>query len=241
MTLDAQIEIPYVNRRVEATVVVPGSKSITNRALLLAALAEGNSLLENALFSEDTHWFSTCLQQLGLPVANWPETASFEVTGLGGSIPAQQADLFVGNAGTAARFITALVALGQGRYRLDGIPRMRERPMDELLTVLQSAGAQVEFEAQPGCMPYTLHSHGFQGGHIALKAGQTSQQLSALLMIAPYAQQDTVLEIVDELVSSAYVAITRRVMADIGKRYSGHLHPGHLAHQRFDLQKAVGQ
>jgi 3-phosphoshikimate 1-carboxyvinyltransferase len=210
------IEIPYLNHPIDANVVVPGSKSITNRALLLAALAEGNSILENVLFSEDTHWFSTCLQQLGIPVSSELEAARFRVTGRGGTIPAQQADLFVGNAGTAARFITALVALGEGQYRLDGVPRMRERPMGELLAVLQSAGVQVDFEGQPGCMPFTLHSHGFKGGRISLKANQTSQQVSALLMIAPYAQQDTVIEIVDDLVSRAYVGLTCRVMADFG-------------------------
>jgi 3-phosphoshikimate 1-carboxyvinyltransferase len=211
-----QIEIPYLNRPVEATVIVPGSKSITNRALLLAALASGDSLLENALFSEDTHWFSTCLRELGIPVVSRPETAIFEVSGQGGSIPAGQAELFVGNAGTAARFITAMVALGQGRYRLDGVPRMRQRPMGQLLAVLQEAGAAATFEDQAGCMPYTVHSRGFKGGHIALEASQTSQQLSALLMIAPYARQDTTIEIVDELVSRAYVEITVRIMADFG-------------------------
>lgn len=214
--MENQIEIPYLDYPINAEVEIPGSKSITNRALMVAALAKGTSTLENALFSDDTHWFSTCLQQLQIPVSSEPEAARFEVAGMGGQIPAAQADLFVGNAGTAARFITALVALGQGCFRLDGIPRMRERPMGELLTVLQAAGAEVDFEGQPGYMPYTLHSHGFKGGHIRLKANQTSQQVSALLMIAPYAQQDTVIEIVDELVSGSYVAITCRVMAEFG-------------------------
>jgi 3-phosphoshikimate 1-carboxyvinyltransferase len=214
--MEDQIEIPYLNYPVNADVEIPGSKSITNRALMIAALAEGSSTLENALFSDDTHWFSTGLQQLGIPVSSEPNAARFKVTGRRGEIPASQADLFVGNAGTAARFITALASLGQGRYRLDGIPRMRERPIGELLTVLQSAGTEVTFEGQPGYMPYTLHSHGFKGGHLRLKAHQTSQQVSALLMIAPYAQQDTVIEIVDELVSGSYVAITSQVMAGFG-------------------------
>ncbi|MBI1878809.1 MAG: 3-phosphoshikimate 1-carboxyvinyltransferase, partial [Chloroflexi bacterium] len=184
--IENQIEIPCLDYPIDADVEIPGSKSITNRALTVAALAEGNSTLENALFSDDTHWFSTCLQQLGIPVSGEPEAARFQVMGRGGEIPAPQADLFVGNAGTAARFITALVSLGQGRYRFDGTPRMRERPMGEMLAVLQSAGAEVDFESQPGYMPYTLHSHRFNGGHIRLKANQTSQQVSALLMIAPY-------------------------------------------------------
>ncbi len=215
-TITDHIEIPCLNRPIDANVLVPGSKSITNRALLLAALAEGTSILENALFSEDTHWFSTCLQLLGIPVAGEPEAARFRVAGQGGVIPEPQADLFVGNAGTAARFITALVALGQGQYRLDGVPRMRERPMGELLAVFQSAGVQVDFEGQPGYIPFVLHSCGFKGGHILIKAHQTSQQVSALLMIAPYAQQDTIIEVVDDLVSSSYVTITCQVMADFG-------------------------
>lgn len=214
--MENQIEIPCINYPLNAEVEIPGSKSITNRALMIAALAEGISALENALFSDDTHWFSNCLNTLSIPVSGEPEAARFQVTGQGGEIPARQADLFVGNAGTAARFITALVALGQGHYRLDGIPRMRERPMGELLAVLQATGTEVEFEGQPGYMPYLLHSRGFQGGHIRLKANQTSQQVSALLMIAPYAQQDTTIEIVGDLVSSSYIAITRQVMADFG-------------------------
>jgi 3-phosphoshikimate 1-carboxyvinyltransferase len=210
------IKIPYLDGQLDATVAVPGSKSITNRALMLAALAEGHSVLENALFSEDTYWFSDCLQKLGIAVSGEARLARFEVTGSGGAIPAAQADLFVGLAGTAARFITALVALGHGSYRLDGVPRMRERPMADMLTILQAAGTGVEFEGQPGFMPYVLHSNGFRGGHLALKANQTSQQLSALLMIAPYAQADTVIEVVGELVSRSYIDITCRVMADFG-------------------------
>lgn len=214
--MEPLLEIPHLTHPLDAEVEIPGSKSITNRALMLAALAQGHSVLENALFSEDTHWFSECLQKLGIPVDSHPEAARFEVTGRGGDIPAREADLFVGLAGTAARFITALVALGHGTYRLDGVPRMRERPMADLLAVLQASGTGVEFEGQAGCMPYVLHSQGFKGGHMSLKADQTSQQLSALLMIAPYTQADTSLEVLGELVSSAYIDITCRVMADFG-------------------------
>ncbi len=210
------IEIPSLTHPLEAEVEIPGSKSITNRALMLAALAQGRSVLENGLFSEDTHWFSECLQKLGISVTGQPEAARFEVSGQGGAIPVGQADLFVGLAGTAARFITALVALGNGTYRLDGVPRMRERPMADLLAVLQADGTRVEFEGRAGCMPYVLHSQGFKGGRVSLKADQTSQQLSALLMIAPYAQADTTIEVLGELVSSAYIDITCRVMADFG-------------------------
>jgi 3-phosphoshikimate 1-carboxyvinyltransferase len=183
---------------------------------MLAALADGHSVLENALFSEDTHWFAECLRHLGIAVSGQSELARFEINGVAGAIPVASADLFVGLAGTAARFITALVALGHGDYRLDGVPRMRERPMADMLAVLAAAGAGVTFEGQPGYMPYRIHSRGFKGGAIALKANQTSQQLSALLMIAPYAQADTHLTAVGELVSGSYIEITCRVMADFG-------------------------
>ncbi|MBD0386695.1 MAG: 3-phosphoshikimate 1-carboxyvinyltransferase [Nostoc sp. C3-bin3] len=210
------IAIPALNRPVDATVEIPGSKSLTNRALLVAALAQGDSLLENALFSEDSEYFAKCVEQLGIPITLNPYQAQIQVAGRGGEIPAKQADLFVGLAGTAARFISALVALGNGEYRLDGVPRMRERPMGDLLTVLQTGGATVKFEGNSGFMPYTVYSQGFAGGNFSLKANQTSQQLSALLMIAPYAQQDTNIEVEGTLVSQSYVKMTCRLMADFG-------------------------
>lgn len=210
------IAIPALNRPVDATVEIPGSKSLTNRALLVAALAQGDSILENALFSEDSKYFAKCLEQLGIPITLNPDQAQIQVAGRGGDIPAKQADLFVGLAGTAARFISALVALGNGEYRLDGVPRMRERPMGDMLTVLQTGGATVKFEGNSGFMPYTVYSRQFAGGNFQLKANQTSQQLSALLMIAPYAQQDTSIEVEGTLVSQSYVKMTCRLMADFG-------------------------
>ncbi|HYX15980.1 MAG TPA: 3-phosphoshikimate 1-carboxyvinyltransferase [Nostoc sp.] len=210
------IAIPALNRPVDATVEIPGSKSLTNRALLVAALAQGDSLLENALFSEDSEYFAKCVEQLGIPITLNPNLAQIQVAGRGGDIPAKQADLFVGLAGTAARFISALVALGNGEYRLDGVPRMRERPMGDMLTVLQTGGATVNFEGNSGFMPYTVYSQGFTGGNFRLKANQTSQQLSALLMIAPYAQQDTNIQVEGTLVSQSYVKMTCRLMADFG-------------------------
>ena len=210
------IAIPALNRPVDATVEIPGSKSLTNRALLVAALAQGDSLLENALFSEDSEYFAKCVEQLGIPITLNPHLAQIQVAGRGGDIPAKQADLFVGLAGTAARFISALVALGNGEYRLDGVPRMRERPMGDLLTVLQTGGATVNFEGNSGFMPYTIYSRQFAGGNFRLQANQTSQQLSALLMIAPYAQQDTTIEVEGTFVSQSYVKMTCRLMADFG-------------------------
>ncbi|MCW5316077.1 3-phosphoshikimate 1-carboxyvinyltransferase [Nostoc sp. KVJ3] len=210
------IAIPALNRPVDATVEIPGSKSLTNRALLVAALAQGDSILENALFSEDSEYFVKCIEQLGISITLNPHQAKIQVAGRGGDIPAKQADLFVGLAGTAARFISALVALGNGEYRLDGVPRMRERPMGDMLTVLQKGKATVNFEGNSGFMPYTIYSKGFAGGNFRLKANQTSQQLSALLMIAPYAQQNTSIEVEGTLVSQSYIKMTCRLMADFG-------------------------
>ncbi|MCC5664438.1 3-phosphoshikimate 1-carboxyvinyltransferase [Nostoc sp. CHAB 5784] len=210
------IAIPALNRPVDATVEIPGSKSLTNRALLVAALAQGDSVLENALFSEDSEYFAKCVEQLGIPITLNSHLAQIQVAGRGGDIPAKQANLFVGLAGTAARFISALVALGNGEYRLDGVPRMRERPMGDMLTVLEAGGATINFEGNSGFMPYTVYSRQFAGGNFRLKANQTSQQLSALLMIAPYAQQDTNIEVEGTLVSQSYVKMTCRLMADFG-------------------------
>lgn len=210
------IAIPTLNRPVDATVEIPGSKSITNRALLIAALASGESDLENALFSDDSQYFAECLHKLGIPITLNPHLARIQVVGMGGHIPTPQADLFVGLAGTAARFISALVALGKGEYRLDGVARMRERPMGDLLQVLEMGGAKITFEGNPGFMPYTISGQQFSGGHFCLKANQTSQQLSALLMIAPYAQNETIVEVEGKLVSQSYVKMTCGLMADFG-------------------------
>ncbi len=214
--MDDTLAIPPIAAPIDAVVDVPGSKSITNRALLVAALASGDSFISDALFSDDTHWFVTGLRALGIPVTDNRERVLFRVSGLSGTIPASGADLFVGNAGTAARFLTALVALGRGTYRLDGISRMRERPMANLLTALEQLGAEITPEGQPGYLPIVLRGRGLEGGNVRLRAEQTSQQLSALLMIAPYARQDTTIVVDGALVSLPYIDITRRVMADFG-------------------------
>ncbi|HSI86080.1 MAG: 3-phosphoshikimate 1-carboxyvinyltransferase [Candidatus Methylacidiphilales bacterium] len=212
----SQIEIPHHPEPIHATVSLPGSKSITNRALLTAALADGETVLENALFSEDTDRFSQSLEKLGFAVTSDASTCRFTVRGLGGKIPAAEADLFFGNAGTAARLLPCMVALGKGKYRMDGIARMRQRPMADLLDVLAAQGSAVDFEGQPGHFPCTIHANGIRGGHVSIRADKTSQQLSALLMTAPYFSQDTVVEIDGGLVSRPYVEMTLRLMKDFG-------------------------
>lgn len=126
-----------------ATVRVPGSKSLTNRALLIAALAEGTTTLTNTLFSDDSRYFASALQSLGFDLSLDPKNSRMTVTGLGGRIPVKPAKLFIGNAGTAARFLTAFLTLGNGEYILDGDARMRERPIGGLISALQSLGAKL--------------------------------------------------------------------------------------------------
>ncbi len=133
-----------VEHPIDATVELPGSKSLTNRALLIAALAQGNSTIRRALFSDDTHAMHGALSALGISVDADQHSQTYVVRGEGGRIPASEGTLFVGNAGTAARFLTAAVALGRGRYVVDGVPRMRQRPIQPLIDGLQQLGVDVQ-------------------------------------------------------------------------------------------------
>jgi len=197
---------------------VPGSKSITNRALLLGALAEGPSMLEGALESDDTRIFAAALASLGIAVAHdrQSETFAVAVAGAGGTIPAREADIFVGNAGTAARFITALAALGDGSYRFDGVPAMRARPVGELLDVLREQGARIACEGEPNRFPFVLRARGLPGGSLSIDAGKTSQQISALLLVAPYTRAGIALQLTGDLVSEPYLDMTCDMMAQWG-------------------------
>jgi 3-phosphoshikimate 1-carboxyvinyltransferase len=210
------LEIRPLSRPIDAVISVPGSKSITNRALVLAALAEGESVLENALFSDDSYWCSQALQRMGIPVQAEAESARYTVQGKGGYFPSAYADLFVGNSGTTARFLVAAAALGGGTYRFDGVPRMRQRPISPLLAALRQLGAHFSFEAQPDAFPLTVHAVGLNGGTATLEATNSSQYLSALLQVAPYARGDVTISLTGEVVSEPYIEMTVRVMAQFG-------------------------
>lgn len=200
----------------DTAVTVPGSKSITNRALLVAAMAEGRSVLRGALFSDDTEVMAAALQTLGLRVEADADAASYTVWGAGGAIPAAEADLFVGNAGTATRFLTAYVCLGRGRYRLDGVPRMRQRPIQPLLDSLTALGARARSEGGNGCPPVIVDAEGLPGGVCRMRGDQSSQYFSALLLIGPLAARGVEIETEGDLVSRPYIDLTAAVMADFG-------------------------
>jgi 3-phosphoshikimate 1-carboxyvinyltransferase len=197
-----------------AAVRLPGSKSITNRALLLAALGEGETKVEGALFSEDTELMVAALRELGFTIEADSAAATLRVKGEGGRIPNRQANLFVGNAGTAARFLTAFCCLAQeGDYVIDGVPQMRRRPMKGLVEALRSLGAKIE--SADGFFPIRVCGGGLAGGEVRVDARESSQMLSALLMVAPYARQETIFAVPQ--VRLPFVLMTLRMMEQFGQ------------------------
>jgi 3-phosphoshikimate 1-carboxyvinyltransferase len=179
-------------------------------------LADGESLLGGALESEDTEVMIAGLRSLGIAVEVADRGETLRVAGCAGKPPAQRADIFVGNSGTTIRFLTALVTLGHGEYCLDGIERMRERPIADLADALNQLGAQVECEGASGCPPVNVKAVGLAGGTATIRGDISSQFLSGLLMAAPCAQEAVVLNVEGTLVSVPYVAMTMAVMESFG-------------------------
>lgn len=216
--------ITPVSQPLSSTVVVPGSKSHTNRALILAALAGGQTTLTNALFSDDSHYLAQALDLLGFPVSLDQEAKTIAVIGFNGTIPTQEADLFVGNAGTAARFLTAMLTAGKGRYSLDGSTRMRERPIGDMVTSLNNLGALVTGvgstpdDPRMLCPPLIIHANGLPGGRTSICGDLSSQFLSGLLMVAPLAQRPVTIDVLGTLHSKPYIDLTLAVMSDFGVR-----------------------
>lgn len=213
------LEIKPLTREPMATIRVPGSKSITNRALVLAAMCcrGWERFLGNVLDSEDTNLMKAALGELGFDLFSEPIVGGVRV-GVCGSrpvtrpIPAERATLFLGNSGTTMRFLTALVSLGPGHYRLDGVARMRERPIQDLLDALRQLGVNAYSESGNGCPPVVIESDGWKGQHVRVKGGTSSQFLSGLLMAAAFAPRAVTVEVEGELVSEPYVAMTVEMM-----------------------------
>lgn len=209
------LPIQTVDHPVVGSVRPPGSKSITNRALIIAALADGTSNLTGVLDSVDTRVMVESLTRLGYRLSQDVAEATIAIQG-GSSIPAPGAELSLENSGTSIRFLTALCSLGSGRFRLDGNTRMRERPIGPLIDALRSVDVDITSEAGNGCPPVVINAHGLPGGDLRVTADLSSQYLSALLMASPLARQATTIHIDGSLVSEPYVEMTLQVMRAFG-------------------------
>lgn len=210
------LEIQPVAEPICGTIQPPGSKSITNRALLIAALASGESKLTGALFSDDTHVMIDSLQRIGVEIRSDKSAATVDVRGCHGIIPHPHGELFVDNSGTTIRFLTAALGIAGGNYRLDGIERMRQRPIGPLIQALQQLGANVVAESPNGCPPVAISSNRIAGGRASIAGHLSSQYLSGLLMAAPLATNGLTVEIDGELISKPYVSMTTAVMHEFG-------------------------
>ncbi len=234
-------EIICVNAPVSGYIRPPGSKSITNRALILAALADGRSELKGVLNSLDTQVMLDSLSRLGLAVEHNTRDNRCFVVGCAGRFSRPKADLWLENSGTSIRFLTSLCTVGDGQYRLDGIERMRERPIADLVHALSALGAEVHCEDQTsGCPPVTVNSsvRRLQGGIANIAGNISSQFLSSLLMTAPAAETAVRLDVDGELVSKPYVTMTLKMMKAFGVdvEYPRDLSSFRIAPQKYQPQ-----
>jgi 3-phosphoshikimate 1-carboxyvinyltransferase len=212
----ADVTIEPISTPFTATITPPGSKSLTNRALVLAALAENICDLSNVLFADDTHVMIESMMRLGMRLEIDHNAHAVRVHGRGGHIDKDHAELFCGNSGTTIRFLTALTSLGKGSYTLDGIPRMRQRPIGQLTDLLANLGVRIEYLMEHGFPPIKVHAHGLPGGIVRYPAAHSSQFLSALLMIAPYARNEVRIDLEPDQTSWPYVAMTMQLMDQFG-------------------------
>ncbi|MGB0942083.1 MAG: 3-phosphoshikimate 1-carboxyvinyltransferase [Marinomonas sp.] len=200
---------------------IPGSKSLSNRILLLAALAKGETKITNLLDSDDIRHMLDALKGLGVNYQLSDDGTSCTVQGVAGPLSNAtsepiSADLFLGNAGTAMRPLTSALCLGKGEYLLHGEPRMHERPIGDLVSALRQLGANVEYLGEENYPPLKIHANGIQGGEVSIKGNISSQFLTAILMSAPLAQNDLTIHVDGELVSKPYIDITLHVMKQFG-------------------------
>lgn len=212
------VRLPQVRGPIVGSIRVPGSKSITNRALVCAALAKGKSTLHGVLESEDTTVMVEAWRQLGLRVDWDRSTCTVTIDGCAGQPPQPEGTLFIANSGTSIRFLTAALAATHGKYTLDGIERMRERPIGDLIRGLKSWGADISSvnPQNPECPPVQLNAKGLRGGLARVRGDVSSQFLSGMLMAAPYCASDVIIEVQGELVSKPYVDMTLSVMQAFG-------------------------
>ncbi len=195
---------------------LPGSKSLSNAILLLAALARGTTHISNLLESDDTRHMLSALRGLGVSFELSADKTRCRMAGLGGVFPPQKADFFLGNSGTATRSLCAALCIGQGEYTLTGEPRMYERPIAHLVNALRQVGATIAYLGQTGYPPLKIQAAGLTGGRVSIRGDLSSQFLTALLMAAPFARDEILIEIEGILVSKPYIDITLHVMKKFG-------------------------
>lgn len=202
----------------QGVVRLPGSKSISNRTLLLAALAQGTTQIFDLLASDDTHVMLMALQKLGVKWEQVGQTQDYIVHGINGVLPVHQADLFMGNAGTAIRPLTAALAVIGGDYTLHGVSRMHERPIGDLVDALNAIGAQVEYTGEPGFPPLHIRRGHIHAQRMQVRGNVSSQFLTALLMAAPLIARDhpVTIEVIGDLISKPYIEITLNLMRRFG-------------------------
>jgi 3-phosphoshikimate 1-carboxyvinyltransferase len=210
------ITLPPISR-IEGTLKLPGSKSLSNRALLLATLSKGCTTLHNLLDAEDVQHMLDALQSLGVSLTRSVETPStLTLEGTGGHFPVRSAHCFLGNSGTSMRSLAAALCIGQGDYILEGEPRMYERPIGDLIDGLKALGAEIDYLGQEGYPPLHIKPASLKGGMISISGKTSSQYLSAVLMLAPYAETPVSIRISDELISKPYVLMTIDIMQTFG-------------------------
>jgi len=210
-----ELEITPLAGPPDATVRVPGSKSVTNRALIIAALADGVSRIRNPLFADDSYWLMDALVRLGIDVVADGGHSEVQVKGRSGEIVASDVDLFVGNAGTVARFLPPVLALGRGPYTVDGVPRMRERPVADLVDAMRQLGASVGYAGEEGRFPLTIGGGGIPGGEARVSGNKSSQFVSGLLLASPHATRRVTL-LAEGRKEWPYVGITVALMREFG-------------------------
>ena len=210
------IEIQPLPHTVNASITPPGSKSLTNRALMIAAMTAGKSTLTGALDSDDTIAMLDSLQRLGVEASHDAASATMTVEGVGGDFPNKTAELFIGNSGTSIRFLTAMLGFAGGKYKLDGIERMHERPIGPLVDAIQNLGGGIAALSPNNCPPVQIDGQAIRGGEVTLSGSLSSQYLSGLLMASPLAQETVTLQIDGPLISKPYVQMTCEVMKAFG-------------------------
>lgn len=203
---------------VDAVLEIPGSKSLTQRALIIAALADGETTLAGPLASEDTHYTATALRAMGILIEE--RDTRWIIRGCGGRIKTPPNEIFLGNNGTATRFLTSVAALGNGLFRITGDDRMAARPIQPLIEALSGWGVDIRSIRGTGCPPLEIRAGGLAGGKTLLPEGKSSQYLSSLLLVAPYARKEAELEVGGKVLSKPYVTMTMEVMAEFGVEVS---------------------